>query len=132
MIDTPEIPAVTGVTPYITSTDANATAALYAKAFGAQVVNKMPADDGKRLMHCHLVINNGPVMLSDGFPEHGHPALPPQAFTLHLQVDDIDVWWKRAVDAGLEVTLPMGLQFWGDRYGQLRDAFGVMWSIGGK
>ena len=32
--------------------------------------------------------------------------------------------------AGAEVVLPVQLMFWGDRYGQLRDPFGVMWSLG--
>ncbi|RZJ78841.1 MAG: VOC family protein, partial [Brevundimonas sp.] len=27
-------------------------------------------------------------------------------------------------------TLPLADQFWGDRYGQLRDPFGHSWSIG--
>ncbi len=28
------------------------------------------ADDGKRLMHAHLTVNGGSLMLSDGFPEY--------------------------------------------------------------
>jgi PhnB protein len=34
------------------------------------------------------------------------------------------------VGAGAEVTMPLADQFWGDRYGQLRDPFGHKWSIG--
>ena len=127
-----DMPVVTGVAPYIIPSDANAAIALYVKAFGAQVIVKTPSDDGKRLIHSHIMINGGPLMLSDAFPEHGYSAEKPQAFILHLQVDDIDAWWKRAVDAGLEVVLPMDKQFWGDRYGQVRDSFGILWSIGGK
>ena len=26
--------------------------------------------------------------------------------------------------------MPIGDMFWGDRYGQLRDPFGVLWSMG--
>jgi uncharacterized glyoxalase superfamily protein PhnB len=48
---------------------------------------------------------------------------------LHLQVDDVDAWWQRAVDAGAEIVLPLQKMFWGDRYGQLRDPFGVLWSM---
>ena len=69
-------------------------------------------------------------MLSDPFPEHGYPLKTPQAFTLHLQVGDIQAWWDRAVAAGAEVTLPLHDAFWGDRYGQLRDPFGVSWAMG--
>ena len=35
------------------------------------------------------------------------------------------------VAAGATITMPMEEQFWGDRYGQLRDPFGHSWSIGG-
>jgi PhnB protein len=51
-------------------------------------------------------------------------------YTLHLQVDDADAWWKRAVEAGAEPLIPVTDMFWGDRYGQFRDPFGVRWSVG--
>ncbi|HEV3493571.1 MAG TPA: VOC family protein, partial [Reyranella sp.] len=38
-------------------------------------------------------------------------------------------WWKRAVEAGAEALMPVSEMFWGDRYGQLRDPFGIKWSI---
>ena len=41
-------------------------------------------------MHIHLYINGGSVMLSDAYPDYGHPLTAPQAFTLHLPVEDID------------------------------------------
>lgn len=71
------------------------------------------------------------MYLSDPFPERGYPAQPPQSFALHLQVDDADAWWTRAVAAGAKIKEPIALQFWGDRYGLLEDPFGVRWSIGG-
>ncbi|WP_245419547.1 VOC family protein [Phyllobacterium salinisoli] len=48
---------------------------------------------------------------------------------MHLQVDDVDSWWKRATDAGAEIVMPLEVQFWGDKYGSLRDSFGVNWSL---
>ena len=42
---------------------------------------------------------------------------------------DVDAWWKRAVDAGCEIAMPLERQFWGDRYGQVRDPFGVTWAM---
>ena len=89
----------------------------------------MPPDESGRTMHVHLYINGGSVMMSDPWPEHGHPLKEHQGTTLHLQVDDVDAWWTRAVDAGMTVVTPLERQFWGDRYGQLRDPFGVLWSL---
>lgn len=119
-----------GVIPYL-SIDAVAASAFYQKAFGAEEVNRVPADDGKRLMHSCLFINGGLLMMSDAFPEHGHPLEAPRGYMLHLAVDDTQPWWNRAVAAGCEVVTPLEKQFWGDRYGQVRDPFGVTWSIGG-
>ncbi len=122
-----------GVTPHLTIPSRGGQAALefYARAFGAEVLDQKTADDGERLMHAHLKINGASVMLHDEFPEYGHAAdIVPVGMTLHLQVDDADAWWERAMLNGAVPTMPMTDQFWGDRYGQLRDPFGHNWSIG--
>ena len=118
-----------GVVPHIVVSDASAAADFYKRAFAAEEAQRMPAQDGKRLMHCHLYINGGSLMLCDAFPEFGHPLQAPQSFTLHLHVEDVDAWWDRAVAAGAEVVMKLETQFWGDRYGQVRDPFGVTWSL---
>ncbi|MEI9887184.1 MAG: glyoxalase/bleomycin resistance/extradiol dioxygenase family protein [Rhizomicrobium sp.] len=90
-----------------------------------------PAAGGDgRLIHCHLHLHGHSLMLSDPFPEHGHAYKEPAGVTLHLQVDDIDTWFRRAVEAGCTVLLPVSKQFWGDLYGQLKDPFGIAWSLG--
>ena len=48
---------------------------------------------------------------------------------LHLQVTDADGVWRQALDAGAAVEMALEDQFWGDRYGVLRDPFGHRWSI---
>lgn len=129
----PQIPAgmtpVTGVTPYINVEGAAAASEFYQRAFGAQELFRLPAEDGKRLMHCHLRINGGDLFLADCFPEAGYGFQPSHSFTLHLQLDDVDPAWEKAVAAGCEVTHPLQLMFWGDRYGTLRDPFQISWSL---
>ena len=121
-----------GVIPHLNVVGAVKAAEFYQKAFGAQELMRLPAQDGERLMHCALVINGGSLFLCDCFPEmgHGYEHQPSNSFTMHLQVDDIDAWFDRAVQAGAEVLEPVSLMFWGDRYGRLRDPFGVCWSMG--
>ena len=121
-----------GVIAYLAIDGAARAADLYRRAFAAEEVARHPSDEKGRTMHVHLRINGGPVMLGDFYPEHGYPVTAPAAFTLHLQVDDPDLWWNRAVEAGLEVVVPLQKMFWGDRWGQLRDPYGVAWSIGGS
>jgi len=124
-------PAVTGVTPYLTVRGASAAAEFYTRAFGAEELGRVPAGDGTRLLHCCLRINEGIVMLSDEFPEQGFGLGDgPAGVTLHLQVNDADAWFTDAVEAGATVRMPLADQFWGDRYGQVTDPFGHVWSIG--
>ena len=131
MADQPEMGPGAGLTPYLTVRGGAAAQAIefYKHGLGAQERFRQPADDGKRLLHCHLMINGASVMLSDDFGPGG-PA--PAGVTLHLQVDDADAWWNRAMAAGrCEITLPLADQFWGDRYGHFKDPYGHRWSIGG-
>ncbi len=124
-----------GITPFLTIADGRAREAVdfYAKAFGAEVTETHPTPDGSKLMQAGLFLNGGFVMLSDDFPEFrgGQAAPPPAAVIMHLQVADADRTWERALAAGATVAMPLGDQFWGDRYGQLTDPFGHRWSIGG-
>ena len=118
-----------GVIPYINVEGAAAAADFYVKAFGASEITRMPADDGKRLLHCHLVINDGSLMISDSFPEQGHEYQPSHSYTCQLVLDDGETLFNQAVAAGCEVITPFQLMFWGDRWGQLKDPFGVRWAI---
>ncbi len=121
-----------GITPHLTIRDRRAADAVdwYKKAFGAEELMRHPTEDG-RVMHASLKINDGYLMLNDDFPEHmGGPSQPPASFVLHLNVPDADAAWNRALDAGAEVRFPLADQFWGDRYGQVTDPFGFIWSIG--
>ena len=121
-----------GVYPYLTVKGGKAAVDFYTRAFGAVEEFRSLAQDGEGLMHARLRINGMAVLLSDDFPEfQGRTETPPpQGIMIHLEVDDADRWWKRAVGAGGEVKMELADQFWGDRYGQLRDPFGHTWSIG--
>ena len=124
-------PVLGGVAPYLFVSNAAAAAEFYAKAFGAKEVARAPADPQGRLIHVHLVINGGSVMLSDPYPEHGCPYVPAAGFSLMFPVKDVDSWWQRAVDAGCTAAMPPQDMFWGDRYAQAKDPFGVTWAFVG-
>ena len=122
-----------GLTPHLAIGAGKAAEAIdfYRKAFGAEELMRHAADDG-RLMHAHLKVNGQSLMLHDHFAEHhGGRELPdPAGVMLHLQVSDPDAWWNRATQAGAGVVMELADQFWADRYGQVRDPYGHVWSIG--
>ncbi|HVY90437.1 MAG TPA: VOC family protein [Hyphomonadaceae bacterium] len=121
-----------GLYPYLTVKGGKKALDFYTRAFGGKEEFRNYGEDGERIMHARIRINGQAVLLSDDFPEFhgGKEAPPPTGVTIHLEVDDADKWWKRAVDAGASIRMPLGDQFWGDRYGQLADPFGHTWSIG--
>ncbi|MBL8537319.1 MAG: glyoxalase/bleomycin resistance/extradiol dioxygenase family protein [Hyphomonadaceae bacterium] len=120
-----------GVIPYLAIDGARDAIAFYRRAFSALMHGDVALMPGtSRVANASLVINGGVLVLSDAFPEMGQPAAKGgHGFTMQLVVDDGDLWWNRAVEAGCEIVTPFARQFWGDRYGQLRDPFGVDWAI---
>lgn len=121
-----------GVYPYLKVKGGKAAIDFYARAFGATEEYRAYGQDGERIMHARFRVNGGAILLSDDFPEFrgGAESPPPDGVTIHLEVDDADRWWDRAVSAGATIVMPLADQFWGDRYGQVKDPFGHMWSIG--
>ncbi len=123
------------ITPHLVIRGAAEAFVFYQKAFGAVAgqIHYMPG--GKTVMHADLKIGDSTIFLNDEFPEM--QALSPLArggssVTLHLYVENADAVYQRAVDAGCQVTFPLADQFWGDRYGVVRDPFGHNWSIGSR
>ncbi len=119
------------VTPHLVCSDAAAAIEFYKKAFGAIETARMPGPNGK-LIHGAVRIGDSTVMLVDEFPDFGSVgpiALKGTPVTLHLYVPDVDASFAKAVDAGATVKMPLADMFWGDRYGQITDPFGHIWSM---
>ena len=119
------------LTPFLTVRDAVRAIEFYKEAFGAKERGVMKGPDGK-VMHAELMIGDSIIMLSDEWPEFG--ALSPLSsggagMGLHIYVDGVDAAFDRAVKAGAQIEMPVTDQFWGDRYGKLKDPFGHKWSI---
>jgi PhnB protein len=108
---------------------------FYKKAFGAEELSRIPAPDGRRIMHAAIRIGTSFVFLVDDFPEFcGGKASSPKALqgtpvSLHHYVANCDAAIKRAQDAGATVAMPAQDMFWGDRYGVVIDPYGHKWSF---
>lgn len=117
--------------PHLTCRDCSKAIDFYVKAFGAEEMMRLPGPDG-RLLHASVRLNGAMVMLNDEYPEMGGAsplALGGTPVTLHLMVDDVDKVVANAVNAGAEIVMPVADQFWGDRYGVVKDPFGHQWSV---
>src|SRR4051812_5611074 len=121
------------VVPHLVVKGGAEALAFYAEALGARELRRMPTPDG-RLMHASVEIGESVVMLCDEFPEYGCGTASPLSLggasvVIHLNVDDVDASYARAVAAGATATMPPTDMFWGDRYGQIVDPFGHRWSM---
>ena len=120
------------ITPHLIVRNAAQAIEFYKQAFGAEELHRTSSPDGKALMHAALRIGNSNLFLCDEFPQMGAKApqtLGGSPVTLTLYVQDADKAFNQAVKAGAEVVMPLKDQFWGDRYGVLKDPYGHSWSI---
>ena len=119
------------VTPHLVCAGAADAIEFYKKAFNAVETARMPGPNGS-LMHAAVRIGDSTVMLVDEFPDwksFGPNKLGGSPVTIHLYVQDADATFNQAVAAGATVRMPPADMFWGDRYGQVTDPFGHIWSI---
>ena len=133
---TPAIPpGHENLIPHLVCDPCSEAIEFYKKAFEAEEIHRMPAPDGRKIMHAAIRIGNSYVFLVDDFPEFcGGQSQTPTALkgtpvTIHRYVEDCDAAIQRAQDAGATVSMPAMDMFWGDRYGVVTDPYGHKWSI---
>ena len=112
--------------------------AFYENALDADAEAVMMAEDGKRVMHAELDINDSTIFLCDEFPEFSSETTSPvtagnASVAIHLEFKKpkhVDAMIAQAAEHGAKVIMPAGDMFWGARYGRIRDPFGHVWSFG--
>ena len=124
-------PGYHSVTPSLVVRDAAAAIDFYARAFGAEEVDRMVGTDGS-IMHAEIRIGDSLIMLGEENEQWGTRS--PQSLggvhgSLHIYVENADAAFKRALDAGATVRYPLEDTFWGDRYGKVTDPFGHEWGV---
>ena len=125
------MPFAANLAPHLICDGAADAIEFYKKAFDAEEMMRLPRPDG-RLMHAAVVINGALVMLMDQFPDmksFGPKALQGTPVVIHLNVAEVDAVFSQAVKAGAKAVLQPTDMFWGDRYGQVEDPFGHLWSM---
>ena len=117
------------VTPSLVVSGAAKAIEFYQRAFGAREISRFVGPDGS-IMHAVVQIGNSMVMLGDEMEGPGGRSpktLGGTPVSLFIYQGNVDAAWKRAVDAGAKVTMPLADQFWGDRGGTVEDPSGHQW-----
>jgi PhnB protein len=111
--------------------DADAAAAWYTRAFGAEEESRVPLPDGK-VLSVVLRFGSSRVHVGSELPDFGVVSpltIGGTATVLQINTDDADALWARALEAGAEIRHELPDQFWGERHGQLTDPFGHRWNV---
>ena len=118
------------LTPFLAVSPARAAMKFYCDVFGATVVGV--TEFGDVLAHAELDLGNGRLQLGEPSPEYhlaAQSTTDDACYSIALYCPDVDALVERAVAAGAVVREPVTDFVSGDRYGSIRDPFGVRWSI---
>jgi PhnB protein len=118
------------ITPTIVCKNAAKAIDYYKEVFQAKEISRMTGP-GNSIGHAELQIGDSRLMLSDEFPGMADAPGPNPitSYSLFVYTDNVDAMFDRAVKAGSKVEMPLANQFWGDRYGKVRDPFGHQWGL---
>lgn len=120
----------TSLTPFLVVERAVDAIEFYRSVFGARVVDTTRI--GGVLVHAELDFGNGRLQLGEPNPGYGlvpAPAGDGDCYSMGLYCADVDAVVERAVRAGASIREPVGTFVSGDRFGSIRDPFGVRWSV---
>lgn len=112
------------VIPYLICKDTAKVIEFAEKTFGAKLTEISKAEEGK-IYHATIHIHDSAVMLSESSQKW--PAL---SAMLYIYVDDVDMVYKKGLDAGGESLREPTNEFYGDRVCALKDSSGNQWWIG--
>ncbi len=118
------------LTPFLAVSPAREAMTFYCDVFGATVV--AVTEFGDVLAHAELDLGNGRLQLGEPSPEYhlaAQSTTDDACYSIALYCADVDALVERAVAAGAVVREPVTDFVSGDRYGSIRDPFGVRWSI---
>lgn len=111
------------VTPYLTVADLSRQLDFLQAAFDAIVTEAVPDAEGK-VRHAEVRIGNSMVMLGQGREDW-----PPMTAGLYLYVEDTDLLYNAAIEAGATSVMEPANQFYGDRNAGVKDPNGNTWWI---
>ena len=124
-----------GVVPYVLSPDCDKHIEWLKNVFNAEE-KEMFRTKKDKVMHCAMTMNGGYLYLADDSctMEEEAPAPTPEnsdpsGFFLHVELENPNIFWKKALANGAVVIGDLKQQYWGGVYGCLKDPFGYHWGV---
>ena len=114
------------VTPYLAVHDAAALIHFLKQAFEANEHHRT-SDQDESITHAQLQIGDSIIMLSDARSDS-----QPMPGMLYLYVDDVDVVYQRAIQAGAASLREPTDEAYGDRVAGIKDMCGNQWWISSR
>jgi uncharacterized glyoxalase superfamily protein PhnB len=91
------------------------------QTFDAKVEESVNGPDG-RIAHAELTVGDSIIMMSDATPKYGATASH-----LYVYLENVDLTFKRALEAGARSVQEPADQFYGDRTAGVKDSTGNYW-----
>jgi len=120
------------VTPMFMFKDARKAIEFYKRAFGAKERFAMPGPDGKKVMHAELLIGDSIIMMGEENPNEpckSAETMGGSPVSFYIYLGNVDEAFRRALEAGAEIRMPVQDMFWGGRVGTVQGSFGYTWSL---
>ncbi len=125
--------------PYI-SFDGNAEEVLnfYTKIFNGNIEMMMrfgeapfPTDekDANKVMHARISFDDNVIIISDRMRKTDLPDSINVQLFLHLNDEQRLEYIFSELAQGGTVIMPLAIQFWGNKYGIVKDKFGIDWML---
>lgn len=124
------------ITPYLVVSDVQKAVEFYTTIFGFEIHQTISTPSGW-MVFARIRYNGSNIILSpQGNLEGLHPGKPPietgtiPPIAIYVYCDNIEQRYKKAVDYGLTILLPLRVPFWGDRTFRVVDPEGYIWDFG--
>jgi PhnB protein len=116
------------VTPYLIVEGVPRLIQFLKETFNAEGGESIKGPDG-RVAHAEMRVGDSVIMMADPTPKYDAIAYDAIACQLYVYLENVDITFKRALEAGASSVQEPADQFYGDRTAGFKDPTGNFWWI---
>lgn len=124
---------IPGLFPYLVVENAEKSIKFYEKAFGFRLSSQPAKDDQGQIQHAEMKFGEDVcIMFAPEGAWNSVRQTPKKlgvmvSLTLYVYCEDVDAFYKQAIEHGAKSTMEPNDGFWGDRFCSLVDLDGYEW-----